>query len=143
VRDCVSELRGQGRTIFLCTHNLAEAEELCDRIALFKTRLIRVDTPARLRGMHGRALRVRVGGEAARWLERVRALGGVREASAEGAELRLELDEPERATPALVRALCEAGADIFAVREELESLESVYLELVGRGGEQEGATDGG
>ncbi len=49
VRDFIAELRKEGRTIFLCTHNLDEADRACDRIAVFKTRLVVVDTPARLR----------------------------------------------------------------------------------------------
>ncbi len=49
VREFVETLRGQGRTIFLCTHNLDEAERLCDRIGVFKQRLIAVDTPGALR----------------------------------------------------------------------------------------------
>ena len=49
VRDFIAELSRQGRTIFLCTHNLDEADRLCDRIGVFKTRLLVVDTPERLR----------------------------------------------------------------------------------------------
>src|SRR5207253_692839 len=40
VRDLVLQLKAQGRAILLCTHNLDEAERLCDRIALLKTRPI-------------------------------------------------------------------------------------------------------
>src|SRR5690606_23353003 len=49
VRDFVSELRAEGRTIFLTTHNLDEAERLCDRIAVFNQRLRVVDSPSGLR----------------------------------------------------------------------------------------------
>ena len=49
VRDFIETLRGQGRTIFLCTHNLDEAERLCERIGVFRQRLIAVDTPDALR----------------------------------------------------------------------------------------------
>lgn len=49
VRDFIAELKGEGRTIFMCTHNLDEADRLCDRIAVFNTRLRVVDTPAGLR----------------------------------------------------------------------------------------------
>jgi len=49
VRDFIATLRGQGRTIFLCTHNLDEAERLCDRIGVFRQRLIAVDTADALR----------------------------------------------------------------------------------------------
>src|SRR5512139_1418056 len=49
VREFISELRREGRTIFLCTHNLDEADRLCDRIGVFKTRLLVVDAPEVLR----------------------------------------------------------------------------------------------
>src|SRR5512136_2519920 len=49
VREFIETLRGQGRTIFLCTHNLDEAERLCERIGVFRQRLIAVDTPEALR----------------------------------------------------------------------------------------------
>jgi ABC-2 type transport system ATP-binding protein len=49
VRDFITELRQEGRTIFLCTHNLDEADRLCDRIGVFKSRLLVVDSPANLR----------------------------------------------------------------------------------------------
>src|SRR6202008_2025346 len=49
VRDFIEELKTEGRTIFLCTHNLDEADRLCDWVAIFKTRLIKVDPPANIR----------------------------------------------------------------------------------------------
>src|SRR5512143_1443923 len=49
VREFIAELRKEGRTIFLCTHNLDEADRLCDRIGVFKSRLLVVDSPANLR----------------------------------------------------------------------------------------------
>src|SRR4030065_2259821 len=49
VHDFIIELKNEGRTIFLCTHNLDEADRLCDRIGVFKSHLLVVDTPANLR----------------------------------------------------------------------------------------------
>jgi len=45
VREFIVELKREGRTIFLCTHNLDEADRLCDRVGVFKTRLLVVDSP--------------------------------------------------------------------------------------------------
>ena len=53
VREAIASLRGAGRTIVLCTHNLDEAERLCDRIGFVRGGLLRVDSPARLRGGDG------------------------------------------------------------------------------------------
>jgi ABC-2 type transport system ATP-binding protein len=64
VREAIASLRGAGRTIVLCTHNLDEAERLCDRIAFVRGALLRVDSPSRLRGGDGNGgrpgLRVRL-----------------------------------------------------------------------------------
>jgi ABC-2 type transport system ATP-binding protein len=49
VREFISELKREGRTIFLCTHNLDEADRLCDRLGILKTRLVVLDSSAALR----------------------------------------------------------------------------------------------
>ncbi|HVD50488.1 MAG TPA: ABC transporter ATP-binding protein, partial [Candidatus Udaeobacter sp.] len=49
VREFIVTLRGEGRTVFLCTHNLDEADRLCDRIAFFRHRVIRTARPDELR----------------------------------------------------------------------------------------------
>src|SRR5918998_6773877 len=53
VRDFVATLRDAGRSIVVCTHNLDEAERLCDRIGMMRGTLLRVATPARLRRRDG------------------------------------------------------------------------------------------
>ena len=133
VRDFVKELRAEGRTIFLTTHNLPEADELCDLIGVFRTRLLRVDTPGRLRvGLFGSGTLVRLAGEAAPWLETVRGLAFVQRAEASGDTLSIGMETPERQNPALVQALVGAGAPIRYVEPLQHSLEDVYLELIGK-----------
>ena len=138
VRGLVSELRAEGCTIVLCTHNLDEAERLCDRIGILKTRLLRTDTPARLRREFAEPRTVvRLGAPWPEDLEaRIAAWPFVRSfASAadggEGQTLRVALAAPDLDTPALVRALVEAGASVRSVADETPSLERVYLDLVG------------
>lgn len=132
VRELVAELRAEGRTIILCTHNLDEAERLCDRIAILKTRLLCVDAPSRLERERQRSFTlVRVGNLVSAHVEVVRALPCVREVAEDGDMLRVGVLDAERDNPVIVRALVEAGADIRAVVEEARSLEQVYLELVG------------
>jgi ABC-2 type transport system ATP-binding protein len=132
VRDFVKELRAEGRTIFLTTHNLPEADELCDLIGVFRSRLLRVDTPANLRaGLFGNGTRVRIAGEPAAFLAAARALPFVRQAVLEDSALAITLDDPNEQNPALVQALVSAGARIRYVEPIEHSLEDVYLELVG------------
>ena len=133
VLDFIKELRVEGRTIFLTTHNLPEADELCDRIAVFRTRLLQVDTPAHLReSLFGRGTRVRLSGDATLWTAAVQALPFVHHVTAEEHTLSVVLDDPDEQNPPLVQALVTAGAQIRAVEPISHSLEEVYLELLGK-----------
>ena len=137
VRDFVATLRELGRSVVVCTHNLDEAERLCDRIGIMRGTLLRVDTPAGLR-RHGRNASVRVDLNGARppesFIETMAGLAYVHGAQARGRALVVELSDPAHETPDLVAALVAAGARITSVREESDTLEEVYLELVGEAG---------
>jgi len=131
VRDFIAELRAQGRTIFLCTHNLDEADRLCDRIAVFKTRLLVVDTPARLRSqLFGRKVVFHLRSLDPGLADRLGALPYVREARAVDNKLLVTLDDPEEHNPEIIRLLVGAGADVQFVGELRHSLEEVYMQLV-------------
>jgi ABC-2 type transport system ATP-binding protein len=139
VRAFIAELKGAGRTIFLCTHNLDEADRLCDRIALINTRLRVVDTPAGLRRrLYGRQVVFHLGEEAAGFAPAVAGLPPVKEVEARENKLIVALDDPETHNPALIRALVEAGAPLQFVGELRHSLEDIYLQLVDE--EEEAAT---
>ncbi len=136
VRAFIETLRGEGRTIFLCTHNLDEADRLCDRVGVIRQRLIRVDTPANLRhSLYGRSVRVRLRGVSPGLAATIEALPFVRSATPLNGGLRIALDDPEAHNPELVRALVAAGADILYVEEEEHSLEQVYFDLLREGDE--------
>lgn len=132
VREFIVALRGEGRTVFLCTHNLDEADRLCDRIAFFRHRVIRIDTPDQLRAeLYGRATEFRlVPKPRAEDLARARAVPGVRDAHLENGSLIVEAPDPVLTNPLLVRALVDGGAEIAFVTERKAHLEDVYLRIV-------------
>jgi ABC-2 type transport system ATP-binding protein len=131
VRDFIAELRKEGRTIFLCTHNLDEADRLCDRIGVFKTHLLVLDTPDRLRSqLFGRRVVFHLGRADDKLLDAARSLPFVQEAKILENKLVVRVENPEAQNPDLVRALVAAGAEIQFVGELRHSLEDVYLELV-------------
>ncbi len=137
VRDFVATLRDAGRSIVVCTHNLDEAERLCDRIGIMRGTLLLVDTPARLR-RRGRSASVRVDLVGARrpgsFLDMLAELSFVQSAQASDGSLTVEVGDPRGDNPELVRALVDAGARIVSVTEEVDTLEQVYLDLVGEAG---------
>lgn len=131
VRDFIAELKKEGRTIFLCTHNLDEADRLCDRIGVFKTRLLVVDTPSNLRRtMFGRKVvfHLREAGEGS--AQPLRKMPFVREVKVVENKLLVTVDDPEAHNPEIIRALVNAGAEVQFVGELRHSLEDVYLQLV-------------
>jgi len=157
VREAIASLRGAGRTIVLCTHNLDEAERLCDRIAFVRGGLLRVDSPARLRGGDGNgggpSLRVTlVEAPTPVQLAAVAAIPGVSHVAADtapidpdvaaDASLTCRLTDLRRDAPAVVRSLIEVGAQVIGVHEESRTLEDVYFEVMGRRPQVEGVTGG-
>ena len=135
VRDFVAELKSEGHTIFLCTHNLDEADRLADRIGVMKQRLLQVDSPANLRrSLYGRHVVVRMRLVTDAQEAAVRALPFAKTVDRDGNRLILALDDPDAMTPAVVTALVGAEAEIQSVGEERHSLEEVYLSLVEKQG---------
>jgi len=131
VREFISELKKEGRTIFLCTHNLDEADHLCDRVGVFKTHLLVVDTPAKLRSsVFGRKVIFHLRHVDETIAENIRMLTFVREVKVVDNKLVVTLDEPENRNPDVVRSLVSIGADVQFVGELRHSLEDVYLQLV-------------
>jgi ABC-2 type transport system ATP-binding protein len=128
VRDAVAELAQEGRTILLCSHNLAEVERLCARVAVVKGRLLKVASISELRRV-GHALEVHVEGEASRFRSALEALRPVSAVSCEGGRMRVVLEATDQ-VPRVVTALVGAGARIHAVTPTTRPLEEVYLELV-------------
>ena len=132
VREFIIQLRGEGRTVFLCTHNLDEADRLCDRIAFFRHKVLRIAVPDELRAeLYGRATEIRIlPSPRAEDLARVKAVPGVRDARFENGSIVVASTDPLRTNPLLVRALVEGGAQIAYVTERRPHLEEIYLRIV-------------
>jgi len=133
VRNTILELRRERRTLIVCTHNLPEAEELADRIAIIrKGRIVTHGTlPELKRQLLGAPLME------LRWLapphngvlERIRALVPVQQLAPEG--MRYVAEHPEQVNPLILRYLHEAEVPVLALSEVPRNLEAVYLRVVG------------
>jgi ABC-2 type transport system ATP-binding protein len=132
VREFITQIRGEGRTVFLCTHNLDEADRLCDRIAFFRRTVIRIDTPADLRAeLYGHATEFRLlPSPRPDHLITVQAIDGVKDAHLENGSIIVKSTDPLLVNPRVVRALVGAGAEIAYVTDRKVSLEDVYLRVV-------------
>ena len=131
VHDFIIELKNEGRTIFLCTHNLDEADRLCDRIGVFKSHLLVVDTPANLRSqLFERKVFFHLVEGNETIASAIRSLPFVRDTKVIENKLLVNLDDPEAHNPEIIRTLVNAGAAIQFVGELRHSLKDVYLQLV-------------
>ncbi|HBY93905.1 MAG TPA: ABC transporter ATP-binding protein [Chloroflexi bacterium] len=135
VRDVIAQLRAAGHTILLCTHNLAEAEELADRIAIVAAgRVLAVGSAVELkRARLGPPLyEIRFATELNGLTHEVTGLVDVTEMG-EG-WLRYRVDAPAATNPALLRHLARLGAEVVTLSEVPQSLESAYLDILEQGG---------
>jgi len=134
LRELIAQLVGEGRTVLLSTHNLAEAEALCSRIAVFRTRLIALDRADTLRDRQfAPTVRAEIGNLTDPMVAAIRAESYVAEATRRTEEptvLVVRLADVDRDRPALVARLVALGAELLEVREDERSLEDVYLSLV-------------
>ncbi len=133
VRDLIVRLRQQGRAVLLSTHNLDEVERIADRVAVLRSRLVALDTPAALRSrLFGERVRIAVVRDGERLAEALRQATG-HAVDVDGATLSVDVGAD--AVPGIVRALVGAGADIESVVPESPPLEDVYLRLLRDGTE--------
>jgi ABC-2 type transport system ATP-binding protein len=131
VRDAVAELATEGRTIVLCSHNLAEVERLCTRAAIIQGRLLAMAPLSELRRA-GQALDIRVEGDAERFRPVLAALPFAPNVLSEGGRLKVMLSDDAQA-PDVLAALVNAGARVHSAVPANRPLEEVYLELIRQG----------
>lgn len=130
VRDFILELKKEKRTIFLNTHLLDEADRICDRVAILKTKLITTGRPEELRrSLSGRKVKVQLQRLDDAVVSSVKKMGyQIDEVTANS--MVVGLKEPEEENPAILRTIQGAGGNVVFVTEVGSSLEDVYLKLV-------------
>lgn len=129
--DILRDLHKQGRTIMLTTHSMAEAEELCDRIAIIDAgRIVATGSPSALIAEHAgdATLRLSVEGEVP--LEAIGSLDGVSRAWLDGH--RLVVTGSEDFAPRVLARLAPAGITVTDMKLDSPDLEDVFLALTGR-----------
>ena len=130
VRDFILELKKEKRTIFLNTHNLDEAQRICDRIAILNTKLRVTGTPEELE----EAVR---GKKTVIVLEQVndKIMGALKKLplknlAIEGNKITFGVVEPDKENWPVVEAIVHTGGHVNSVNVLGSTLEDVYLKLV-------------
>jgi len=131
VREILLELRKERRTIFLNTHNLDEAQRVCDRVGILRTSLLAIGSPGELRSkLHATRTVVRLETASEALADAVRARLGTRKVEVSGNELRVEVEDADRENPEIAEAVVAAGGRIRELSQPGPSLEEVYLRAI-------------
>jgi len=135
VREYILSLKSKGDTIIINTHNLAEAERICDRVALVKNKVVKIGNPKELaRGLFARTIRITLNHIPDSLIKNISSLSVVSQAHVEGNHLILKVNNPEEDNPTVITWLIKQGLQVQFVTEEEYSLEDVYLKLISSGG---------
>ncbi len=131
VRDIILTLKKSGKTIFINTHNLDEAQRICDRIGILKTKLLAVNTPEQLETTVGGTSKTvfQVEQVSDQILEAIRKLDP-RELTVEDNKIILVLADPLKQNPDVVQGIVSAGGRIQYVTQLNPSLEETYIKVI-------------
>jgi ABC-2 type transport system ATP-binding protein len=129
--DLVRGIRDRGKTVFLTTHLMEEAERLCDRVAILDHgRVIDIGTPSELVRRHCPERTIVVATEAASAQERFRAIPAVESVDIQGQQFTIRGRGDELVTQ-VIQCLGEHRMPVIDFRTEAPTLEDVFLKLTG------------
>ncbi|MGC8836981.1 MAG: ABC transporter ATP-binding protein [Anaerolineae bacterium] len=135
IHDLIRRLNAEGTTIFLTTHQIEEANQLCDRVAIIhQGRIAAVDTPERLKAAFQQVQSVELAlepdGQAHG--EALGALPGVSTCVKMGDKWRLYTQDPPSLLPLLLEYARSRGLRILSLHTLGPSLEDVFLQITGQ-----------
>jgi len=136
VREMISKLKGEGRTIVVCTHNLDEAQRLADVVGIINRRLLVCDTLTNLRSGSRLTTSIEIELRAPLGDHQLTAmkLPFVKRIDRKDGKYIFEVEDASINTPNLVRALVDSDAQVYAVHPQTRDLETIYLQCVSEGG---------
>jgi len=144
IRKKIKELRSQGKTIFLTTHIMQEAEELCDRVAIIdEGKIVAVGTPTELKStLKGKsAVEIDIAtNNIDKLIQQISGIKGIHKtawnvvSSEKGhiTRIRAICDSPREVLPSVVEVLLGNGAKIYYIKPEEPTLEDVFLHYTGK-----------
>ena len=130
VRDFILKLKKDGKTVFINTHNLDEAQRICDRIGILKTKLLAVSTPEQLeKTVWGSRTVIQVEEINDQILTAVRKLKP-QDLNVEGNKITLVLADPQKENPDFIQEIVSAGGRIQYVTQLNPGLEETYIKVI-------------
>ena len=134
LRALIAELNSKGKTIFLTTHYIEEADRLCSRVAIMVDgRIKAIDIPSSLKERsRGRAvLEVAFVGEGGEILGSLSRLKGVEKAVFHDERYRLQVSDPAEVIPGVIELARGSGHTLTHLSTATPTLEDVFVEITG------------
>ncbi len=134
IRDFIRKVNGEGLTVFLTTHNMEEANQMCDRIAIInKGKIVAIDTPEKLKSTVKKLQSIVVSfhDSKRRLTTDLTALQGVTDVIKQGDKYRLYTDDPPSVLHAVWEYATTNGLKITTMNTVGPSLEDVFVKLTG------------
>ena len=133
IRTLIKKLNKDGVTIFLTTHYIEEADQLCQRIAIInKGKIVTVDNPEKLKAATEKRQVIEVSFSTSGDLEeKLKNISCVSEISIQGDKCRLQIDDASQAVPALVDFARKNNLRIISINTLKPSLEDAFAKLTG------------
>ena len=131
VRDFILKLKKEKKTIFLNTHNLDEAQRICDKVAILNTSLRAIGTPQELeRSVSGRKTIIGLEQQANDVVLKALKNLALKNLSNEGNTVTFSVEDPDKENSPVVAAIVQAGGHVKSINVVGSTLEDTYLKLV-------------
>jgi ABC-2 type transport system ATP-binding protein len=130
VRDFILQLKKEKKTIFLNTHNLDEAQRICDRVGIMNTKMMALGSPQQLEQMvSGRRTVIELG-QVSEAVNSALSKLELKNYTAEAGKVSFNVSDPDTENWHVVNAIVAAGGHIVTVNVVGSNLEETYLKLV-------------
>ena len=131
VRDFILQLKKEKKTIFLNTHNLDEAQRICDRVAIMNTSLKAIGSPQELeRSVSGKktiiGLEQQVNDAVLGALKKL----PLKNLSIDADKITFDVEDPDKENSPVIEAIVLAGGHVRSINVVGSTLEETYLKLV-------------
>jgi ABC-2 type transport system ATP-binding protein len=131
IKDTIRDYNANGTTVFLTTHNMEEANQLCDRIAIINHgKIAAIDSPERLRLRSSGLQSIEISFDKSVDTEKLLRIKGVEKAARMVDKIKLHVDKTSPVIDALVDYSRSNGLNIVTINTLAPSLEDVFLKLV-------------
>ncbi len=131
IKNVISQLASEGRTILLTTHNMQDAQELCTKVAVVNEgRIAAIDSPNNLRRTFQERQCVVVEFSESISVDQIMTLPDVNEVRTLGTRLQCFTSQPGKVLMGLVKIAEERDVQIVSANTESATLEDVFLRLV-------------